>query len=160
MPNAVCLALALAFVLAAGPAPAEDYRVNAALGELLAHKQHLPSPTTPGGRNVLDNSCIYKDSFSLTASDVLLDRCDVAGATARFTAKYGRPDQTSQAKDGKTVLEYFLEFKENRFNVKFFIGCAADKTEGFALVECRREKNRVKPGPPPDDRPFWKKMLP
>ena len=51
---------------------AQDYRPNAALGELLAHTPYVKSGTNPGGGNVLENSCIYKDSFSISPSKEML----------------------------------------------------------------------------------------
>jgi hypothetical protein len=151
----------LALLPAAGPARAQEpaFHPNAALGEMLAKKLYITQPTNPGGKNILDNSCIYKDSFSLSPSEELLDRCDLPAATGQFTAKYGRPDATSPAPGGKTLLEYFLLFNENEYHVKIFLGCAAGKTEAFAMVECKRERNRAKPGPPKDNRPLWKRIL-
>jgi len=155
-------AAALALVLAAGPvqAQAQDYRLNDALGQALTKKPYIETKTNPGGRGILDNSCIYKDSFSLTPSEVVLDHCDVAGATAKFIAQYGPPEQTSDAAGGKKLLEYRLLHNENSYLVKIYLSCAQDKTEQFAMVECKNEKNRAKPGPPPDNRPFWKKISP
>ena len=100
----VCLAL----LLWAAPTLAQDYRPNAALGELLAHTPYVKSGTNPGGGNVLENSCIYKDNFSISPSKIVLERCDVAGAVAEFTAKNGPPDLVSEAPGGKKVLEYRL----------------------------------------------------
>ena len=140
---------------------AQDFRPNAALGELLAHTPYVKSRTNPGGGNILDNSCIYKDSFSLSPSKMELETCDVAKATADFTAKYGRPDATAPAPGGKTLLEYFLLHNDNSYHVKVFVGCSGGKTETFAMVECKVEKNRAKPGPPPKEgKPFWKQLSP
>ncbi|BAH76202.1 hypothetical protein [Solidesulfovibrio magneticus] len=139
---------------------AQDYRPNTALGELLAHMPYVKSGTNPGGKNVLENSCIYKDSFSISPSKEVLERCDVAGAVAEFTAKNGPPDLVSEAPGGKKLLEYRLLHGGNSYFVKIYVACAGGKTEIFAIAECKEEKNRVKPGPPKDDRSFWKKMLP
>jgi len=158
---ALFIGLALLVVLAVTPALAQEpaCHPNEALGAMLSKKPYITQPTNPGGKNILDNSCIYKDSFSLSPSEELLDRCAIPEGTSQFTAKYGPPDATSQAPGGKTLLEYFLRHNENDYHVKIFIGCAAAKTEAFAMVECKREKNRAKPGPPPDNRPFWKKII-
>lgn len=170
--SAVVRAVPLAVVLTAGPAraqtpapvqapaQAQDYRPNPALGAILAKKPFIETKTNPGGKGILDNSCIYKDSFSLSPSEVVLDRCDVAGATARFTAQNGPPDQASDAAGGKKLLEYRLLHNENSYLVKVYFSCAQDKTEQFVMVECKKEKNRAKPGRPPDERPFWKKLSP
>lgn len=160
MEKIVCIALAV-LALACPPLRAQEppYRPFPALGEMLSKKLYIAQPSNPGGKNILDNSCIYKDSFSLSPSDEVLDRCDAAAATAQFTAKYGRPDATAPAPGGKTLLEYRLLHNENDYYVKVFIGCAGGKTESFAMVECKREKNRAKPGPPRDNRPFWKKIV-
>ena len=163
MPKAVSVALPLCVLvlltLLAAPVRGQDYRPNTALGELLAKKEYIRSNTNPGGKSILENSCIYKDSFSLSPSEPLLDHCDVAAATAQFTAKNGLPDLVTDAPGGKKVLEYHLLHNENSYFVKIYIGCAAAKTEVFAMVECKVEKNRAKPGPPPDRRPFWQKMI-
>jgi len=139
----------LLWMLAATPTQAQTYRVNAPLGELFAKKTFISMPNNPGGKNILENSCIYKDTFSLSPNETLLDQCNVGEAISQFTTKYGRPDQTSQAPGGRTVLEYFLEYKENQYHVKLFVGCTSGKTDAFAMVECTREKNRVMPGGPP-----------
>jgi hypothetical protein len=156
------LAVAIALLPWAAPTLtlAQDYRPNAALGELLAHTPYVKSGTNPGGGNVLENSCIYKDSFSISPSKIVLDRCDVAGAVAEFTAKNGPPDLVSEAPGGKKVLEYRLLHGGNSYFVKIYVACGGTKTEVFAVSECKEEKNRVKPGPPKDDRAFWKKILP
>ncbi|MHC1790150.1 hypothetical protein [Solidesulfovibrio sp.] len=154
---ALCCA-GLTLALLAGPAHGQDYRPNAVLGEALAKQPYIKTKTNPGGKGVLDNSCIYKDSFSMTPSETVLDRCDVAAATAEFTAKYGPPAQTAPAPGGKMSLEYHLLHNENSYLIKYYLGCAGDKTERFAMVECRQEKNRAKPGPPPDNRSLWKKL--
>ena len=156
------LTFAVALLLWAAPALtlAQDYRPNAALSELLAHTPYVKSGTNPGGKNVLENSCIYKDSFSISPSKEVLERCDVAGAVAEFTAKNGPPDVVAEAPGGKKVLEYRLLHGGNSYFVKISVACAGTKTEIFAIAESKEEKNRVKPGPPKDDRSFWKKMLP
>lgn len=164
--RAVVLAAALllpadpARAQAPAPAPAKDYRPNAALGQALAKKPFIETKTNPGGKGILDNSCIYKESFSLGPSEVVSEHCDVAGATAKFTGQYGPPEQASEADGGKKLLVYRLLHNENSYLVKIYIGCAQGKTEQFALVECKNEKNRAKPGRPPDERSFWKKMSP
>ena len=147
MRKAVLLILTL--VLAATPALAQTYRPNDALGELLDKTKNLSQSGNAGGKNILENSCLYKDSFSMSASAEFLDHCDIREATGRFIAKYGPPNQTGQAPGGKTVLEYFLTYKENDYHVKIFLGCADQKTETFAIVECVHEKNRFMPGGPP-----------
>ena len=163
MRNAVycALALVLAVVSAAPPAMAQTaapaasptaspvYRADDALGALLAKTKSLSQSGNAGGKNILENSCLYKDSFSMSASEPFLDRCDVSQASGQFIAKYGPPNQTGQAPGGKTVLEYFLTYKENDYHVKIFLGCADQKTETFAIVECIHEKNRFMPGGPP-----------
>ncbi|MFP5260222.1 MAG: hypothetical protein ACLGQH_14465 [Acidobacteriota bacterium] len=160
------VALAAVLLLPAGPARAQapvqakDYRPNAALGQALAKKPFIETKTNPGGKGILDNSCIYKESFSLSPSEVVLDHCDVAGATAKFTGQYGPPEQASDADGGKKLLVYRLLHNENSYLVKIYIECSQGKTEQFALVECKNEKNRAKPGRPPDERPFWKKLSP
>lgn len=164
------LALAAALLLPLGPVPAraqtpaptpaKDYRPNAALGQALAKKPFIETKTNPGGKGILDNSCIYKESFSLSPSEIVSEHCDAAGAAAKFTGQYGPPDQASDADGGKKLLEYRLLHNENSYLVKIYFGCAQGKTEQFALVECKNEKNRAKPGRPPDERPFWKKMSP
>lgn len=156
----IVAALACAAALAAGPAPAQDYHPNDALGQALAKKPFIETKTNPGGKGILDNSCIYKDSFALSPSEVVLDRCDLAGATAKFTTQYGPADQASDAAGGKKLLEYRLLHNENSYLVKVYFSCAKDTTEQFAMVECKVEKNRAKPGRPPDGRPFWKKLSP
>ena len=139
---------------ASGPPPAAPVcRPNEPLGEKLAKTPFVASPSSPGGKNILGNSCIYKDTFSLSPSEALLDHCDIPAALAQFTAKYGPPAQIGDAPGGKKLLEYYLEFKENQYHIKFFIGCAAGKTEVFAMAECLREKNRVMPGGPPGKKP-------
>jgi|GEM_PF-1871543 len=129
------------------------YRPNEALGEKLAKTPFVASPSSPGGKDILGNSCIYKDTFSLSPSEELLEHCDIPAALARFTAKYGPPAQAGEAPGGKKLLEYHLEYKDNQYHVRYFVGCAAGKTEAFAMVECTREKNRVMPGGPPGKRP-------
>ena len=158
--SALAGAVALAAVLAAGPALAQDYHPNDALGQALTKKPYIQTKTNPGGRGILDNSCIYKDSFSLTPSEVVLEHCDVAGAAAKFIAQYGPPNQASDAAGGKKLLEYRLLHNENSYLVKVYFSCAQDTTEQFAMVECKNEKNRAKPVPPADNRPFWKKISP
>ncbi|WP_300156980.1 hypothetical protein [Solidesulfovibrio sp.] len=150
----------LAVLCSAGPALAQTYHPNPALGELLSKTLYIVQPTNPGGKNILDNSCIYKDSFSLSPSKPVLEQCDAARGTAEFVAKYGRPDATAPAPGDKTLLEYFLLFNDNSYHVKMFVGCADGKTETFAMVECKVEKNRAKPGPPKDKKPFWKQISP
>ena len=150
-----------ATLLCCRPALAQPYHPYPALGELLAKTKYIAQPANVGGKNILDNSCIYKDSFSLSPSKMELETCDVAKATADFTAKYGRPDATAPAPGGKTLLEYFLLFNDNSYHVKVFVGCSGGKTETFAMVECKVEKNRAKPGPPPKEgKPFWKQLSP
>jgi len=156
----IVAALVCAATLAAGPALAQDYQPNAALGQALAKKPFIETKTNPGGKGILDNSCIYKDSFALSPSEVVLDRCDLAGATAKFTTQYGPADQASDAAGGKKLLEYRLLHNENSYLVKVYFSCAKETTEQFAMVECKVEKNRAKPGRPPDGRPFWKKLSP
>ena len=153
----VCLAL----LLWAAPALAQDYRPNAALGELLAHTPYVKSGTNPGGKNVLENSCIYKESFSLSPNETVnKEACAVPAAVAKFTAQYGQPAASAPAPGGKTMLEYFLLFNDNSYHVKVFIGCEGAKTETFAMVECKVEKNRVRPELPKDKKPFWKSISP
>ncbi|WP_428566134.1 MAG: hypothetical protein ACP59X_05815 [Solidesulfovibrio sp. DCME] len=155
------LVLLLLVVCCCRPALAQTYHPNPALGEMLAKLPYIAQSNNAGGRNILDNSCIFKDSFSLSPSKEVAKQCDAARATAEFTAKYGPPDATSPAPGGKTQLEYFLLFNENSYHVKVFVGCADGKTETFAMVECKVEKNRAKPGPPPKEaRDFWKKLSP
>lgn len=132
-----------------GQAPAAEYRPNEPLGELLSKTKSLSMPNNAGGHNILENSCLYKPDFSMSPSTEFLDHCDLAGATAQFVAKYGPPAGTGQAPGGKTVLEYFLLFKENAYHVRVFLGCAEGKTETFAIVDCVNEKNRYMPGGPP-----------
>lgn len=147
------LLFALVLVLAASSALAQTYRVNDALGEQLTKKMHtLAQPGNAGGKNILENSCIFKNSFSISESEKLHDQCNIQDAIGQFVAKHGQADQVSVAPGGKTVLEYFLLFKENQYHVKLFIGCAEGKTEIFAMVECVLEKNRVMPGGKPGDR--------
>lgn len=141
-------------------ARAQTYHPNPALGEKLAKTPYITQPSNPGGKNILDNSCIYKDSFALSPSETVLDHCDATAATAAFTAKYGRPDVATPEPGGKTALEYFLLHNDNSYHVKVFVDCAGGKTETFAMVECKRERNRAKPAPPPDRRSFWKKVTP
>ena len=78
----------------------------------------------------------------MTASEEFLDHCDLPAATTQFVTKYGPPATTGQAPGGKTVLEYFLRFKENDYHVRVFLGCSEGKTERFAIVECVAERNR------------------
>jgi len=141
--------VALLVLLAGQPALAQTYHANDPLGERLAKTESLSTPNNAGGKNILENSCLNKKDFSISASEKLLAQCDLAKATADFTAKYGRPDRTSQAPGGKNVLEYFLLFKENEYHVKMFLGCFEKQTEAFAMVECINEKNRFIPGGPP-----------
>jgi hypothetical protein len=147
MPKALLLTLVL--VLAASAAPAQTYHANDALGERLVKTPPLSQSGNAGGKNILENSCIYKNTFALSASEDLSDRCDIPREVGKFVSKYGQADQVSMAPGGKQVLEYFLKFKENDYHVKVFIGCAAEKTEVFAMVECVNERNRVMPGGPP-----------
>jgi hypothetical protein len=147
MRHAVFVVLLLA--LAGGPALAQTYHAGDVLGERLAKTKSLSSPNNAGGRNILQNSCLNKPDFSISASDTILDHCDLAEATRQFVAKHGPPDRTSQAPGAKNVLEYFLLFKENEYHVKMFLGCAEKTTEAFAMVECVNEKNRFVPGGPP-----------
>lgn len=156
----VVAALVCAATLAAGPALAQDYHPNDALGQALAKKPFIETKTNPGGKGILDNSCIYKDSFALSPSEVVLERCDLAGGTAKFTTQYGPADQASDAGGGKKLLEYRLLHNENSYLVKVYFSCAQNTTEQFAMVECKVEKNRAKPGRPPDGRPLWKKLSP
>jgi hypothetical protein len=156
----LCLLVLTVLLVAAAPARGQEYRPHPALGETLSKKEYIRSKTNPGGKSILENSCIYKDSFSLSPSDTLLDRCDVAAATAQYTAQQGLPDLVTDAQGGKKVLEYRLIHNENSYFVKIYIGCTGGKTEAFAMVECKNEKNRAKPGPPPDNRPFWEKVMP
>lgn len=143
------LCTGLLVLASASPVLAQVYHPNDALGELLAKTKSLSMPNNAGGKNILENSCIFKTDFSISASEQLLDHCDIPGAISQFVAKRGQPDQTANAPGGKTVLEYFLVYKENQYHVKIFIGCADAKTETFAMVECVNEKNRVMPGGPP-----------
>jgi hypothetical protein len=158
MRHAVMVALFL--ILAWQPALAQVYHANDALGERLAKTESLSMPNNAGGKNILQNSCLNKKDFSISASEKLLDTCDPAKATADFTAKYGRPDRTSQAPGNKNVLEYFLRFKENDYHVKLFLGCSQKETEVFAMVECKAERNRFMPGGPPDKGPGGRRPRP
>lgn len=139
----------LLVLLTGAPALAQPFHPNDALGERLSKVQSLSTPNNAGGKNILQNSCLNKKDFSISASEKVLETCDLAKATADFIAKYGRPDRTSTAPGGKNVLEYFLLFKENQYHIKLFLGCGENKTETFALVECVSEKNRFMPGGPP-----------
>lgn len=150
----------LAGLLWAGPALAQNYHPNPALGEMLAKLPYIAQSNNAGGRNILDNSCIFKDGFSLSPSKEVAKQCDVARGTAEFTAKYGPPDASAPAPGGKTLLEYFLLHNDNSYHVKVFVGCADGKTETFAMVECKVEKNRAKPTPRKEERDFWKKLSP
>lgn len=138
----------LLVLLAARPVPAQPFHANDALGERLSKIQSLSTPNNAGGKNILQNSCLNKKDFSISASEKLLDGCDLPKATAEFTTKYGRPDRATTAPGGKNVLEYFLLFKENEYHIKLFLGCGDKNTEAFALVECVSEKNRYMPGGP------------
>lgn len=143
----------LLLTLAGSSAWAQTYRANEPLGELLVKTKSLSTPNNAGGRNILENSCLNKKDFSISASKPLLDRCDLAKATADFTAKYGAPDRTGQAPGHNNVLEYFLHFKENDYHVKMFLGCTDKTTEAFAMVECITERHRFMPGGPPGKGP-------
>lgn len=138
--------MALFVMLAGAPALAQPFHANEALGKYLSEVKSLSTPNNAGGKNILQNSCLNKKDFSISASEQLLETCDLPKATADFLAKYGRPDQTTTAPGGKNLLEYFLLFKENEYHIKIFLGCADNRTETFALVECVSEKNRFMPG--------------
>lgn len=153
--------LIVLFVMAtAMPAAAQDFHPYPELGEKLAKTPYLSQPANTGGRNILDNSCIYKDSFALSPNEPLAETCAVPAEVAKFTAKYGQPATSTPAPGGKTMLEYFLLFHNNSYHVKVFIGCAGGKTESFAMVECKVEKERARSGPPKDKKSFWKKLAP
>lgn len=155
------LVLVVLALLGASPAVAQNYHPDPALGDMLAKTPYLAESNNPGGKNILDNSCIYKNGFSLSPSKLTPGTCDPGRAVAEFTAKYGPPDATAPAPGGKTLLEYFLLFNDNSYHVKVFVGCAEGQTETFAMVECKVERNRAKPGPPPRERkPFWKQLSP
>jgi hypothetical protein len=145
------LALALTTLLPQA-LPAADFHPNAPLGELLVKTKSLSGPNNAGGKNILENSCLYKPDFSMSASEEFLDHCDLPAATSQFLTKYGPPATTGPAPGGKTVLEYFLRFKENDYHVRVFLGCEEEKTKIFAIVECITERNRFTPGGPPGDR--------
>jgi hypothetical protein len=145
------LVVALLLALLPQPVPAADFRPNEPLGELLSKTKSLSMPNNAGGKNILENSCLNKKDFSMTASEEFLDHCDLPAATTQFVTKYGPPATTGQAPGGKTVLEYFLHFKENDYHVRVFLGCSEGKTERFAIVECVAERNRFMPGGPPGD---------
>lgn len=147
------LFVVLVFVLTASTAFAQTYRAGDALGEFLSKTRPLAQPGNAGGKNILENSCIFKNSFSISASEIFLDPCNLSEAIGKFTAKYGQADQVGTAPGGKTVLEYFLLFNDNQYHVKFFFGCTDAKTELFAMVECGLEKNRVMPGGKPGEKP-------
>jgi hypothetical protein len=143
------------------PALAQDFRPNQALGEKLSKTPYIAQPANPGGKSILDNSCIYKESFSLSPNETVnKETCAVPAAVAKFTAQYGQPAASAPAPGGKTMLEYFLLFNNNSYHVKVFIGCEGAKTETFAMVECKVEKNRVRPELPKDKKPFWKSISP
>lgn len=148
------LFVVLVLVLTTSAAYGQTYRAGDALGEFLSKTRTLAQPGNAGGKNILENSCIFKNSFSISASEIFLDQCNLSEAISKFTAKYGQPDQVSTAPGGKTVLEYFLLFKENQYHIKFFFGCTEAKTELFAMVECGLEKNRVMPGGKPGEKPM------
>ncbi|MFU2209378.1 hypothetical protein [Solidesulfovibrio sp. C21] len=153
--------LTVLFVLATViPAAAQDFRPNQALGDLLSKKSYIAQPNNAGGKNILDNSCIFKDSFALSPSEPLDETCNIQAAVAKFTTQYGQPATTAPAPGGKTILEYFLLYNNNSYHVKIFLGCSGGKTESFAMVECKVERNRAKPGPPKDKKSFWKKISP
>jgi hypothetical protein len=137
------LLLATAF-----PATAQVYHPNEPLGKTLSKIKSLSMPNNAGGKDILENSCIFKNDFSISASEQLLDHCNVSEAIGQFTSKNGQPDQTSQAPGNLTVLEYYLLANENAYHVKFFIGCEDAKTTFFVKAECINEKNRVMPGGP------------
>lgn len=141
----------LALALLPQSLPAADFRPNEPLGELLSKTKSLSVPNNAGGKNILENSCLNKKDFSMSASEEFLDHCDLSAARTQFLAKYGPPASTGQAPGGKTVLEYFLRFKENDYHVRIFLGCAEEKTETFAIIECLVERNRFMPGGPPGD---------
>lgn len=136
--------------LTVAPLPAQPYHPMDHLGEKMAKTKPLSQSGNAGGRNILENSCIYNDTFALSASEELLDHCDKPTAIAQFIQQNGQPDTVSQAPGDKTVLEYHLLFKGNAFRVKMFLGCEAGKTEAFAMVDCINEHNRIMPGGPPD----------
>jgi hypothetical protein len=140
----------LLLLATSSPALAQVYHPNEPLGKTLSKVKSLSMPNNAGGKNILENSCIFKNNdFAISASEQVLDHCDIPGAVGQFVSKNGQPDQTSQAPGHLTVLEYFLLFKENAYHVKVFIGCDDAKTDYFAKVECINEKNRVMPGGPP-----------
>ena len=152
----------LLLLLAASPAFAQVYHPNEPLSKTLSHIKSLSMPNNAGGKNILENSCIYKNDFSISENEELLDHCNSSEVVGQFTAKNGQPDRVSQAPGNRTMLEYFLLSKENSYHVSFYIGCDADKTTVFTKVKCVNEKNRVMPGKPPkkhfgfwgdDDRP-------
>ncbi|UJX39375.1 hypothetical protein K9F62_11605 [Desulfovibrio sp. JY] len=153
--------LTVLFVLATVlPAAAQDFRPNQALGDMLSKKPYIAQPNNAGGKNILDNSCIFKDSFALSPSEPLDETCNIPAAVAKFTSQYGQPANTAPAPGGKTMLEYFLLYNNNSYHVKIFLGCASGKAEFFAMVECKVERNRAKPGPPKDKKSFWKQLSP
>lgn len=146
MRKTVCCALALCLFACAPVPPA--LRSGETLGERLERTRSLTRSGNAGGKNILENSCLYKGDFSISASEPVRETCDINQAVGDFVGKYGPPARTSQAPGDKTVLEYDLLFKENAYRVRFFFGCAEGKTEAFAMVECVNEKNRFMPGGP------------
>lgn len=141
------LFVGLCVLLLARPALAQTYRPNQALGKTLSKIKPLAMPNNAGGKNILENSCIFKNNgFSLSASEQLLDQCNIPEAIGQFVEKNGQPAHTEKAPGNLRVLEYFLLFKGNQYHIKFFVGCDADRTTIFSKVECINEKNRIMPG--------------
>ncbi len=135
-------------VLVSCQAFAFDFKPNDALGEALRKTKYMAMPNNAGGENILENSCIFKDTFSLSHSEKVKDACDRAGVVADFVGKYGPPDVRSEADPKRTTLEYNIEYKENQYNIKAIVGCEQQTTELQYMVECKKEKHMKMPGPP------------
>jgi len=82
------LLVGLLLLVTAQPALGQVYRPNEPLGKTLSKIKPLSTPNNAGGKGILENSCIFKNNgFSLSASEPLLDHCDVPEAIGRFVEK-------------------------------------------------------------------------
>jgi len=130
------LVVALLLVLLPHPVPAADFRPNEPLGELLSKTKSLSMPNNAGGKNILENSCLNKKDFSMTASEEFLEHCDhprhdpvrdqIRSPPPPARRPAARPSWNTSCASRKTTITCAI-----------FSRCSEGKTERFAIVELR-----------------------